>query len=234
LVVSTYAENDGIYGAPKIAMVIHCSVPKVSRAMHVLGLKSIVAERFVCKKSSLTEDEKHIIVNLIKGLKLTGINQVWTTDITFIKTKKDGTFYLITFLDLFSKKVVAWGLERRQRSIEVLGVLRKAVEARNPRPGLIIHSDKGGQMRSNDYRDYLESHHFVASYTSLNHSCDENAGQESFHASLKKEYLYQNKPNNFEEAFDTIYRYIELFYNPKRIHSAINYLSPDDFEASLL
>lgn len=181
----------------------------------------------------MSAEEKRQIVNLVKGMELTGINQVWTTDITYIPTKNDGTFYLITFLDLFSKKVLAWGLEKRQRSDEVLRVLKKAVAARQPKPGLIIHSDKGSQMRSNEYRAYLEKEHFAASYTSLDHSCDENAGQESFHASLKKEFLYRNPPANFSEAYSLIYRYIECFYNPKRIHSALNYLSPVDFELSL-
>ena len=109
-------------------------------------------------------------------------------------------------------------------------VLKNAISSRKPPPGLIIHSDKGPQLRSKDYRNFLSKYNFIFSYTSLNHSCDENAAQESFHASLKKEFLYQKKIYNFEDAYRGIYDYIEGFYNPIRIHSSIGYLSPNNFE----
>ncbi len=107
------------------------------------------------------------------------------------------------------------------------------MKERNPSPGLISHSDKGSQMRSKLYRDFLRKHNIVPSYTSLNHSCDENAAQESFHASLKKECLYQHKIYSFEDAYKYIYDYIEGFYNPIRLHSSIGYLSPNQFESRL-
>ena len=85
-------------------------------------------------------------------------------------------------------------------------------------------------MRSKLYREFLKSKNFIFSYTSLEHSCDENAAQESFHASLKKEKLYQMKLYTFEDAYKAIYDYIEGFYNPIRLHSSIGYLSPIEFE----
>ncbi len=85
-------------------------------------------------------------------------------------------------------------------------------------------------MRSKLYRDFFKSQHFVFSYTSLNHSCDENAAQESFHASLKKEKLYQMKLYTFEDAYKAIFDYIEGFYNPLRVHSSLGYLSPIELE----
>lgn len=88
-------------------------------------------------------------------------------------------------------------------------------------------------MRSKAYRKFLKQQHFVFSYTSLNHSCDENAAQESFHSLLKKEWLYQKKIYTFEDAYREIFNYIEGFYNPIRIHSSIGYLSPSDFEKKL-
>lgn len=103
---------------------------------------------------------------------------------------------------------------------------------RSPSPGLIIHSDKGSQMRSSMYRSFLSNHNFVFSYTELDHSCDQNAAQESFHASLKKEKLYQMRLYNYEDAYKAIYDYIEGFYNPIRIHSSIGYKSPNKFEKS--
>lgn len=198
--------------------------------MHILGIRSIVVKRFPHKKSSITNEEKSLIVNLIKDLKITVINQVWTTDITYIKTINEGTFYLITYIDYLSKKVVSWGLFSDQKSDKLIIVLKKAIKVRKPTPGLICHSDKGTQMRSKLYRQYLKDHNLIFSYTSLNHSCDENAAQESFHSLLKKECIYQTTLYTFEEAYKVIYDYIEGFYNPIRIHSSIGYLSPHEFE----
>lgn len=238
-IIIIYFDSKGIYGCIKISKMldkqgIKCSVSKVSRIMKRLGIRSIVAEKFSSKASNLKDEEKKSIVNLIKSLDVNKINQVWTTDITYIKTKKEGNCYLISFIDYYSKRVIAWNLTRNQKTKDVLDVLKKAVKKRNPTPGLIIHSDKGPQMRSKEYREYLSKNNFIASYTSLNHSCDENAAQESFHALLKKECIYQNMPNNFNEAYSAIHNYIENFYNTVRIHSSIGYKSPIDFEADLL
>ena len=163
------------------------SISTVSRAMNILGIKSIVVKKFPKKISRITNEEKKNLVNLIKDLNITHINQVWTTDITYIKTINEGTFYLISFIDYFSKKVVAWSLFNRQTSKQVITVLKDAIQKRKPNPGIIIHSDKGSQLRSKEYRKFLSNNNMVFSYTSLNHSCDENAAQESFHALLKKE-----------------------------------------------
>ena len=156
------------------------SISTVSRAMNILGIKSIVVKNFPKKISRITNEEKKNIVNLIKDLNITHINQVWTTDITYIKTINEGTFYLISFIDYFSKKVVAWGLFNRQTSKQVITVLKDAIQKRKPNPGIIIHSDKGSQLRSKEYRKFLSNNNMVFSYTSLNHSCDENAAQESW------------------------------------------------------
>lgn len=234
-IIKIYSNSKGIYGAPKITAILNnkgitCSISKVSRAMKTIGIKSIVHKRFPKKISKITDDEKSLIINLIKDLNVTHLNQVWTTDITYIQTINEGTFYLISYIDYYSKKVIAWGLFDRQRSDEVILVLKQAVKKRKPNPGLIIHSDKGSQMRSKVYRTYLIDNNFAFSYTSLNHSCDENAAQESFHSLLKKECLYQQKIYTKEQAYRLIYGYIEGFYNPIRIHSSIGYLSPDNFE----
>lgn len=200
--------------------------------MNLLGIRSIVSKRFPHRKSNMTDNEKALIINLIKDLKITKINQVWTTDITYIKTINEGTFYLISYIDYFSKKVIAWNLFFDQKTDKILSVLKDALKKRNPNPGLIVHSDKGPQMRSKLYRDFLTVHNLVFSYTELDHSCDQNAAQESFHASLKKEKLYQVKIYTYEDAYKAIYDYIEGFYNPIRIHSSIGYLSPNEFEKS--
>ncbi len=236
LIIKIYSQSNGIYGSPKITSILNnhynisCSVSKVSRAMALLGIKSIVSSSFPKKISRITSKEKSLIVNLIKDLDISHINQVWTTDITYIKTSFDGTFYLISFIDYFSKKVVAWGLFENQKTDKIISVLNKAIIKRNPNPGLIIHSDKGAQFRSKEYRKFLSKHNFVFSYTSLNHSCDENAAQESFHSLLKKEWLYQKKLYTFHDAYREIFNYIDGFYNPIRIHSSLGYVSPIVFE----
>lgn len=235
-IITVYSESKGIYGAPKITIILQreygysCSISKVARTMNILGIRSIVATKFPKKISRITGEEKKKIINLIKGLILSHIDQVWTTDITYIKTINEGTFYLISFIDLYSKKVISWGLFDNQKADTVVFVLNQAIKIRKPLPGLICHSDKGTQMRSKVYRETLSKHNIAFSYTSLNHSCDENAAQESFHASLKKEVLYQTKLYTYEDAFKEIYNYIEGFYNPIRIHSSIGYLSPNEFE----
>lgn len=123
--------------------------------MDILGIRSIIYKKFPKKKSRITNKEKLNIVNLIKDLNITHINQVWTTDITYIHTITEGTFYLITYIDYFSKKVVAWGLFDNQKTEAIVQVLKKAVKVRKPNPGLIIHSDKGAQIRSKLYRSFL-------------------------------------------------------------------------------
>lgn len=234
-IVEVYSESGGIYGAPKISIILNkrgipCSTSKVARSMRLLGIRSVVSDKFRPKKSNMTNEEKLLIVNLIKGLTVNRINQVWTTDITYIKTLKDSTFYLITFIDYFSKRVVGWNLTERQTADDIIAILKSAIRKRNPPLGLIIHSDKGSQFRSHKYRAMLSKHNFLSSYTSLNHSCDENAAQESFHSLLKKECIYQHKPHTYQEAYTMIFDYIENFYNKVRIHSSIGFVSPCEFE----
>lgn len=206
------------------------SQKKVSNEMHLLGIASIHSSLFPYKKSSMSPEEKSLIHNLILNLNITHPNQVWTTDITYIKTIYEGTLYLITFIDQFSKKVVGWHLSKSQKAVDVEIALNNAIKSRKPLPGLICHSDKGTQFRSSLYRKILIENHFIYSYTSLNHSCDENTAQESFHASLKKEWLSTRTLYHYEDAFKHIFDYIEGFYNPKRIHSSLGYLSPISFE----
>lgn len=238
-VILIYNKLNGVYGAPKIKQELNkqgmkSSVSKVSRAMELLGLKSIVSKRFPKKINTITEKEKSLIVNLIKGLKVDHLNQVWTMDITYIKTIEEGTFYLISYIDYYSKEVVAWGLCDNQRTDEIIKVLKKGIKKEKPNPGLIVHSDKGSQMRSKLYRKFLKDNRIIYSYTSLHHSCDENAAQESFHALLKKESLYQCKMYTYEDAQREIFNYIEGFYNPIRIHSSLGYMSPIAFKNTKL
>ena len=198
--------------------------------MRLLGIESIHTSKFPSRKSTMTPEEKLIIKNLILNLDITHPNQVWTTDVTYINTRYDGTLYLISFIDQFSKKVVGWYLSRNQKTESIETALHFAIKKRKPLPGLIIHSDKGSQFRSKHYRKLLVENHFLYSYTEINHSCDQNAAQESFHATIKKEWLSTRTLYHYEDAYRTIFEFIEGFYNPKRIHSSIGYVSPVEFE----
>lgn len=234
-ILTVYWDSHCIYGAPRITIELNrkgviVSEKKVAKEMRLLGITSIHSSKFPQRKSAMTASEKALIHNLILNLQIIRPNQVWTTDITYIKTVYDGTLYLISFIDQFSKRVVGWYLGKTQKAADVVVALNDAIKKRKPLPGLICHSDKGTQFRSNLYRKILQENQFIFSYTRLNHSCDENAAQESFHASLKKEWLSSKILYHYADAYKQIFDYIEGFYNPKRIHSSIGYVSPITFE----
>ena len=234
-ILTIYFNSKRIYGAPRIAKVLseeglNISVKTVGKYMRILNIKSISSSAFPKKKSTMSDNEKSLIVNLIKNLDIYRPNQVWTTDITYIKTKEDGWVYLSTIIDLFSRKVIAWNVGANMKKELVITTLNNAFASRGNPTNVIVHSDKGSQYRSFAWRRIISEHNCLFIYTSLNHSCDENSNQESFHASLKKEWLYQKSFNTIHDVKRAIFEYIEGFYNNYRIHSSIGYNSPVSFE----
>lgn len=234
-ILNIYIDSKRTYGAPRIAAVLcneglNISIKTVAKYMRILDIQSISKSSFPKRKSTMTDKEKSFIVNLIKGLDINRPNQVWTTDITYIKLK-DGSFvYLSSIIDLFSRKVIAWNIGNNMKTDLVLETLETAFKVRGNPKNVIIHSDKGSQYRSRRFRHAILKHHCLFSYTSLNHSCDENANQESFHASLKKEWLYQFDIHSLDHAKRVVFEYIEGFYNNNRIHSSLGFKSPNYFE----
>lgn len=234
-IMDIYYTSFGIYGSPKITYLLRKEGFKISQKtvlkyMHILGIQSIVKTNFPKKTTTLTEQEKKLINNLIKNIDITRPNQVWVSDITYIKTKKDGWVYLASILDLYSRKIIAWEVRDNMKKELVIDVLKKAYKKRRPPKLLIVHSDKGTQYRSHDYRNLLIKHHSIFSYTSLNHSCDENSNQESFHSLIKKEWIYNKSLYTIDDVKRECFQYIEGFYNTRRIHSSIGYLTPNQFE----
>lgn len=234
-ILEIYYDSNRTYGAPRITAVLReeghiISIKTVGKYMRILGIKSIVYQSFPKHRSSLSDKEKSLISNLIKNLVVSKPNQVWITDITYIKTKNDGFVYLSSIIDLFSRKVIAWKIDNNMKKELVIDTLKLAFKSRNYPKNVIIHSDKGSQYRSSDFRSLIIKNKCLFSYTSLNHSCDENANQESFHASLKKEWLYQKSLIDLIDVKRAVFEYIEGFYNTKRLHSSLGYLSPSDFE----
>ncbi|HEC0895871.1 TPA: IS3 family transposase, partial [Pseudomonas aeruginosa] len=160
----------------------------------------------------------------------TSINQKWVTDITYIHTLKDGWTYLSTIQDLHTKKVIGWKFGKQMTKELVIETLDNALLNQTPSENLIIHSDLGSQYTSEAYEAKLNELNIRHSFSRKGCPYD-NAGIESFHASLKKEEVYPSKAyENFEAAYLALFQYIEGFYNRKRIHSSINYLTPNQME----
>jgi transposase InsO family protein len=159
------------------------------------------------------------------------LNRVWIGDITYIPTR-EGPFYLATVLDLGSRRCVGWSMQDTMEVELVLSALRMACEARRPAPGLIFHSDRGSQYASGEYREELEKYGMIASMSGKG-DCYDNAVAESFFATLEFELLMKHDWHTRDEARRAIFRYIETWYNRKRRHSSLGYVSPETYEEQL-
>ncbi len=221
------------YGSPKITDMLRkegwkVSTRLVSKLMMENGMRSCVSRKFrVC-----TTDSNHsnpIAPNLLKqNFKTAAPNKVWVTDITYIPCR-EGRMYLASVLDLYSRKIVGWQLGDRMTTDLVLAALDKAYEAQKPKHKMIHHSDRGSQYTSDEYRDRLKKYKMKASM-SRKGNCYDNACIESFHSVLKKEFIYCTKFKTKAQAQQEVFEYIELFYNRKRIHGTLGYMTPNQFE----
>ena len=155
-------------------------------------------------------------------------NTVWVTDITYLWTV-EGWLYLAVILDLFSRRVVGWSLSERLERQLAVDALEMALAERHPAGGLLHHSDRGSQYASQQYQQLLARHGLVCSM-SRRGNCWDNAVAESFFATFKHELVYPTQWSTREQARSETFEYIELFYNRRRRHSALGYLSPHEFE----
>lgn len=229
-----YHDSTRRYGSPKITEMLRKEGWKVSerlvgKLMKENGMRSCVARKFrVC-----TTDSNHanpIAPNLLnQNFKTTAPNKVWVTDITYIPCR-EGRLYLASVLDLYTRKIVGWELADRMTTDLVLTALDKAYAAQKPKHKLIHHSDRGSQYTSDEYRERLKKYKMKASM-SRRGNCYDNACIESFHSVLKKEFIYCTKFKTKEQAQQEMFEYIELFYNRKRIHGTLGYVSPAQFES---
>lgn len=156
-------------------------------------------------------------------------DQVWVTDITYIKTH-EGWLYLCVVIDLFSRRVVGWSAQARMTTDLVLQALLMAVWRRKPTGQVMVHSDQGSQFTSREWQAFLSQHNLEASM-SRRGNCHDNAVAESFFQLLKRERIRRRTYQTREAARQDVFEYIELFYNPKRKHTNNGRLSPVDFEA---
>lgn len=204
---------------------------------HKRILRLMRADNLLClrrRKFILTTDSHHelpIYRNLAKEMVLTGIDQLWVADITYIRLETEFV-YLAVLVDAFSRRCVGWALDRSLETTLVLGALRMALQQRRPQAGLVHHSDRGVQYASDDYTRELERHGIGISMSRRGNVFD-NALAESFIKTLKYEEVYRTEYRNLEEAKACIQEFLEKVYNRKRLHSALGYRSPQVFEQSL-
>ena len=227
-----FHESLGTYGAVRIHRDLLAAGYKVSertvgRYMHQMGLRAIPSNPYTVTTDS--DHDEPIYDDLLKqDFEVVKANQVWVTDITYIWTT-EGWLYLAIVLDLFARKVVGWHAADHMRKDLVLNALNMAVASRQPDEGLIVHSDRGSQYASLDYREELASIEALGSMSRKGNPFD-NACAESFFATLKKELIYRRGFMKRRNAITLINWYISSFYNEKRRHSKNGYLSPNQYE----
>lgn len=223
------------YGSPKITAELRkegyrISERSVGTYMAELGLRSCVARRFKVRTTDSNHDNP-ISANLLdQKFTVEKPNRVWVTDITYIPCRT-GRLYLASVLDLCTREIVGWRLGNRMDTSLVLGALQDAYKTKKPQKGLMHHSDRGSQYTSAEYRECLDTYKMTSSM-SRKGNCYDNACIESFHSVLKKELVYCTRFLTKEHAYSELFQYIEFFYNRKRIHSALGYLSPVKFAAT--
>jgi len=233
----TFQESKGSYGSPRITKALNeksikVSRPRVARIMKKIHLRSIVKKKF-----KVTTDSNHKFT--VPGNKLdrnfkTGIlGAVWVSDITYIRTKQ-GWLYLTTVIDLGDRKVVGWALSATMKAIDtVIPAFSMAQKNRPITQELIFHSDQGIQYACSEFRSLLERNPLVIRSMSRKGNCWDNAVAESFFKTLKAECIYQNKFVDKHQAAIVVFEYIELWYNRKRMHSALGFMSPEEFGRKL-
>jgi putative transposase len=184
------------------------------------------------RKFVVTTDSNHgrkVYPNLARAMVLTGMDQLWRADISYIRLREEFVF-LAVILDAFSRRVISWALDRNLEDELTLTALRMAIQHRSLQPGLVHHSDRGSQYASHDYTDLLKAHGIDISMSRKGNPWD-NASCESFMKTLKYEEVLRNEYRDLAEARASIREFLEKIYNQKRLHSALGYLPPVEFEA---
>jgi transposase InsO family protein len=223
------------YGRPRITKELRrrgwvVNPKRVRRLMREDNLLCARKRKFV-----VTTDSSHgrkIYPNLARNMILTGTDQLWVADITYIRLRDEFVF-LAVILDAYSRRVIGWALDRTLEDELTLGALRMALSRRIVQPGLVHHSDRGTQYASSDYTHLLADHGITISMSRKGNPWD-NAACESFMKTLKYEEVYRNEYRDLAEARASIREFLEKIYNQKRLHSALGYLPPVEFEANLV
>lgn len=229
---ASHNESKQTYGSPRVhedlkEAGIRCGRHRVARIMRKYAIRAIHKERFV-----VTTDSNHempVAGNLLdQKFGSEKPDARWLADITYIWTR-EGWLYLAAIIDLCSRRVIGWAMDKNIDRSLVMTALTAALKQRRPQKGLICHSDRGSQYASGDYQRQLSDAGVVCSM-SRKGNCWDNAPMESFFASLKRELVHRRRFKSREEARQAIFWWIEVWYNRKRRHSALGYISPEQFE----
>jgi len=231
-----FGEFKSRYGAIRICWElsrrgIKTNRKRVAALMKISGLVAKHRRRY-----KVTTDSSHshpIAPNILNRDFSVGLpDMTWLSDITYIQTD-EGWLYLAATMDLYPRKIVGWSMDRSMTRRLVCNALEMGIKRSNPGKGLLHHSDRGVQYASKDFRKMLEKHGMICSM-SRKGDCWDNAPMESFFHTLKTELVNYSRFKTREEAKRAIYEYIEIFYNRKRLHSSLGYLSPEEFEKKTL
>ena len=205
-----------------------CSLKRVQRHMAVQGLRSVVVKKYNHHANhGMVPDNKENILD--RNFNAESINQKWCTDITYIHVLKEGWTYLASVMDLCSRKIIGYAYGTSMNAELVVEAVRNACLNVKDTKGILLHSDLGSQYTSEAFENYLTDKGLVHSFSRKGNPYD-NACIESFHSVLKKEEIYLHTYQDFKEARSAIFAYIESWYNRKRIHSAIDYMTPQQKE----
>jgi transposase InsO family protein len=231
-ITALYFESKQRYGSPRITMELnilgyHISRTTVAKYMRELSLRSKLSKKF-----KVTTDSKHnylLVENVLnRQFLVPQPSKAWVSDITYIHTK-EGFLYLTTIMDLYDRKIIGWSLSDGMSTNETtLASWKMAIKNRNVQKGLIFHSDRGVQYANNKFANVLDSYKVTRSMSRTG-NCWDNAVAESFFKSLKTELIYGNKLITKEQMKLQIFEYIEIWYNQKRRHSALKYMTIKEF-----
>ena len=231
-----HEETRRVYGSPRMTDALRregicCGKNRVARIMRLEGIVGVGKKKF-----KVTTDSSHgkpVYANIVQQrFETERPNRLWTSDITYLWTK-EGWMYLAVILDVYSRMIVGWSLQSTLQKRLVLDALRDAIQIRRPLPGLIFHSDRGGQYASDDVHRVLKYHKIQGSMSGKG-NCYDNAITESFFRSFKTELVYQQRIPTRRVASMRVFDYLEVFYNRQRLHSSIGYMAPYEYEQRVI
>lgn len=231
-IIQIFNEHKSRYGSVRIHDTLKdngwkVTQPRVSKRMTMLGLQAKASKKF--KVTTDSNHNKEVADNLLdQNFNALVANHKWVTDITYIPTQ-EGWLYLCVIIDLFSRAVIGWSMDSRMKADLVCSALNMALFRRDFPSGVIVHSDKGSQYCSEMFQKVIKDNWLLSSMSGKG-CCYDNAACESFFGTLKVELVHDENYKTREEAKSSIFEYIEAYYNTKRKHSTINYMTPNQFE----
>lgn len=235
MIIQVHEQSRCSYGSPRVSQELQrrkhpCGRHRVARLMRRNGLRGLQKRSFRPR----TTDSNHGLAIAPNRLKQqpqpAAPDRTWVADITYIPMVQGRWLYLAVVMDLYSRRIVGWAVADHLKSSLAQRALSRALQTRRPCRGLVHHSDRGIQYASHEYRRLLESNQLLSSMSAQG-NCYDNAAMESFFSTLKTELLHRHNWHSYSEVKLAIFDYIETFYNRRRLHSALNYQSPAEFEA---